>query len=410
MTHSLYSVPDKWCDLRLKEIATIIMGQSPPSSTYNESGEGLSFLQGKAEFGLIYPRPQKYTTKPLKIAEKGDILIAVRAPVGDVNIAPYRIAIGRGLAAIRPRTSKVDTFYLFYYLQFIKPYLEHLGKGSTFKAITKRDLENLTIVLPPLDEQRRIAKILSTVDEAIAKTDAIISRIEDLRRALLDYLMTHGIEHREYRETEIGKIPKEWKIAKLKDVIFKALGGGTPSTKNLKYWNGDIPWMTSVGIPEDDIYITKGERFITEEGLKNSAANVIPKGNLIIATRVGLGKAGVNTIDIAINQDLVGLIIDKKVVIPEFLAYYIRSSRTLSYITAHARGTTIKGISKQVLFNLKVPIPALKEQREIVDILDDLNKLVKNESKRKEKLESVKKGLMTLLLTGKVSVKDLPID
>ena len=390
------NIPKDWKVVKLSQIVKLRNGKRPNKLT--EDGYPIYGANG----------PMGYTDSWL-VDREFVIVIGRVGASGEVHLASGKIWVSdNAIYTAEYNSDFVYMPFLFYLLKFMN--LKRFATKTTHPIITQKQIRKLQIPLPSLDEQRRIVKVLSTVDEAIAKTDAIISRIEDLRRALLDYLMTHGIEHREYRETEIGKIPKEWKIAKLKDVIFKALGGGTPSTKNLKYWNGDIPWMTSVGIPEDDIYITKGERFITEEGLKNSAANVIPKGNLIIATRVGLGKAGVNTIDIAINQDLVGLIIDKKVVIPEFLAYYIRSSRTLSYITAHARGTTIKGISKQVLFNLKVPIPALKEQREIVDILDDLNKLVKNESKRKEKLESVKKGLMTLLLTGKVSVKDLPID
>lgn len=163
--------------------------------------------------------------------------------------------------------------------------------------------------------------------------------------------------------------------------------------------------MTSVGIPEDDIYITKGERFITEEGLRNSATNIIPKDNLIVATRVGLGKAGVNLIDIAINQDLVGLILDKKQIMPEFLAYYLRSPKSLTYIMAAARGTTIKGISRQALFNIRIPLPPLNEQQKIVNILITLDKWIKLEKKRKEKLERLKKGLMNLLLSGRIRVK-----
>jgi type I restriction enzyme S subunit len=95
-------IPKEWKIAKLSDekLAEIIMGQSPPSSTYNKEGKGLPFLQGKMEFGKVYPSPMMYCSQPIKIAEPNDILISVRAPVGDVNVAPYRLCIGRGLAAI----------------------------------------------------------------------------------------------------------------------------------------------------------------------------------------------------------------------------------------------------------------------------------------------------------------------
>jgi type I restriction enzyme S subunit len=116
------------------------MGQSPPSSTYNKEGIGLPFLQGKMEFGDIYPKAFVYCSEPIKIAQHNDILFSVRAPVGDVNLVQCKLCIGRGLAAIRFNGKLADYLFYFYYFQKIKKSLEALGKGSTFKAINKDDL------------------------------------------------------------------------------------------------------------------------------------------------------------------------------------------------------------------------------------------------------------------------------
>ena len=299
--------------------------------------------------------------------------------------------------------NRIYPVFAYFFLSFIN--LERYASKTTHPIIKQSFLKELEIPLPPLEEQWGIAEVLSSVDEAIEATERLIKGLERLKWGLMQELLAKGIGHSEYKQTPIGKIPKEWQVVKLQNVIIKSIGGGTPSTKNPRYWDGDIPWMTSVGIPEDDIYITKGERFITEEGFKNSATNIIPKGSLIVATRVGLGKAGVNLIDIAINQDLVGIILDKKQIIPEFIAYYLRSPKALTHIVAAARGTTIKGISRQALFNIRVPLPPLVEQRNIVNILITFDKWIKLEKKRKEKLERLKHGLMGLLLTGRVRIR-----
>jgi len=183
-------IPKDWKTEKLSSLATIIMGQSPPSSTYNKEGKGLPFIQGKMEFGKMYPSPTTYTSRPLKIAEKGDVLMSVRAPVGDVNIAPYKLCIGRGLAAIRFNPKTANNLFYFYYLQSIKNRLESLGKGSTFKAITKKDLEELRIVYLPLNEQKGIANILLTIDDAIELYYREKEKLLRLRRGLMSVLLT----------------------------------------------------------------------------------------------------------------------------------------------------------------------------------------------------------------------------
>lgn len=147
----------------LPEAATIIMGQSPPSTSYNVKREGLPFFQGKADFTDLYPTIRMFCTEPNKIAEAGDILISVRAPVGPTNIAPVKCCIGRGLAAIR-NSENLEKLYLLYFLRFYEPKLIENGTGSTFDAISRSDLEAIQLPLPPLDEQKRIAAILSKAD------------------------------------------------------------------------------------------------------------------------------------------------------------------------------------------------------------------------------------------------------
>jgi len=183
-------IPKEWKVVRLKESKEIdlIMGQSPPGKSYNKKGEGLPFIQGKAEFGNMYPSPILWTTQPTKIAEEGDILISVRAPVGDVNICPYRLCIGRGLAAIRIKEGS-NIFY-FYWFQKEKQRIESIGKGSTFKAITKDELSNIFIPFPSLPEQQKIAEILSTVDKRLVLLRNKKEKMERVKKGLMNDLLT----------------------------------------------------------------------------------------------------------------------------------------------------------------------------------------------------------------------------
>jgi len=168
----------------LNDVATIIMGQSPSSDTYNKTGKGLPFYQGKADFGDIYPTATTWCTEPKKIAEEDDILISVRAPVGPTNLANARCCIGRGLAAIRPLNKISDRDYLWYYLRFAKAALEEKGQGSTFESISTDDLNALSVPIPTINEQRRIAARLKAqlaeVEKARQAAEVQLKSVSDL--------------------------------------------------------------------------------------------------------------------------------------------------------------------------------------------------------------------------------------
>jgi len=186
-TENLPKLPEGWCWTRLGNTTEIILGQSPPSSTYNEKEDGLPFYQGKKEFGYIYPIPQKWCTKPKKIADKGDVLISVRAPVGPTNICSEKSCIGRGLAAIRP-LSEMKTFFILYLIRAFEHKL--IGKhGTTFAAITGGHLKEFLIPLSSLPEQHKIVEEIerrfSVADEAEKVVELSLKQAERLRQSLL---------------------------------------------------------------------------------------------------------------------------------------------------------------------------------------------------------------------------------
>ena len=140
--------PLKAKSVSLGEIATVVTGQSPPGSTYNETGLGMPFFQGKADFGGSHPIARKWCTSPKKIAEEGDILISIRAPIGPTNIALERCCIGRGLAIIRPDETIALRDFVHWVVINRRTELIAKGQGSTFTAIGKNDLKSLKILLP----------------------------------------------------------------------------------------------------------------------------------------------------------------------------------------------------------------------------------------------------------------------
>ena len=170
---------------RLDNIADISMGQSPLSQSYNIDKKGLPFYQGKTEFGDIYIKePIIYCNSPIKIVEKNDILMSVRAPVGDVNIATQKSCIGRGLASIRAK--KVDYLYLFYLLKEQKIKIEKMGVGSTFKAINKNNISSLKMSIVEMNKQNKIKKYLILTEKLSFEIEKSIKEAQNLYNSLMN--------------------------------------------------------------------------------------------------------------------------------------------------------------------------------------------------------------------------------
>ena len=197
-------------------------------------------------------------------------------------------------------------------------------------------------------------------------------------------------------ETKIGGIPDNWGVVRLGDISFGFISGGTPSTKNPAYWNGDIPWMTSAHI--NGKTVIQGVKCITEGGLKNSATNVVPKNNILIATRVGIGKVAINLVDMAISQDLTGVVLDPKKADVDFV-YWLLSNYTTK-LKSLAQGSTIKGLLRKEIENLKLTSPPLPEQHRIAEILTTADTAIRKVDDAIAKTERLKRGLMQELLTN----------
>ncbi len=181
-------IPEGWSDKTLSEIANITMGQSPEGSSYNDEGVGTIFYQGSTDFGWLFPTTRQYTTAPSRMAKKGDILLSVRAPVGDMNIANTDCCIGRGLAALNSKTGS-DGF-LFYVMKYFKQIFDRRNsEGTTFGSITKNDLHSLTLAYPTSDLLKKYDEIVTNYNKMIFERSLENRELIALRDWLLPMLM-----------------------------------------------------------------------------------------------------------------------------------------------------------------------------------------------------------------------------
>ncbi|OFM34688.1 restriction endonuclease subunit S [Neisseria sp. HMSC068C04] len=181
-------IPKGWEVKSLNQVADIVMGQSPDGASYNLEQEGTIFFQGSTDFDWRFPNVRQYTTSPTRFAQKGDILLSVRAPVGDLNISPFECCIGRGLAALRSKSG--NNSFLFYVMKYFKTVFERRNtEGTTFGSITKDDLHSLKLVAPADNVLEKYNEIASKYDEMIFIRSQQNHQLTQLRDFLLPMLM-----------------------------------------------------------------------------------------------------------------------------------------------------------------------------------------------------------------------------
>ena len=384
---------------KLKDCATIIAGQSPESKYYNTVGDGIPFFQGKADFGELYPTVRIYCSQPTKIAEKDDILLSVRAPVGPTNLSPGRVCIGRGLSAIRP-SSDINLRYLLYYFRFFEAQLSAKGTGTTFKAITQATIKNLDVPVPPLPDQEhivsRIEELISQLDASVAELKTAKERLKVYRQAVLKeafegrYSRAWRKNHPEYSpqndldsikftepifkdtsgdENEIClSLPETWVKVRLGE-IFEVEVGATPSRQKTEYWNGEIPWVSSGEVHFDTI--SRTNEFITQEGLKHASTNIQPVGTVMLAM-IGEGKtrgqAALLHVEAAHNQNTAAILVSKTSCEPKYVYYFLM----LNYENTRrvGSGNNQKALNKERVRALRFPFTSFEEQSLIVQEIE----------------------------------------
>jgi type I restriction enzyme S subunit len=408
----LGEIPADWAIEPLADIAEIIPGNSPPSSTYNEKGEGPPFFQGNSEFGHFHPEADTWCSEPRKEAEKNDVLMSIRAPVGDLNIADKNCCIGRGLAALRPKT--LNGLYLFYNLAERKPWLSRLATGSTFKSVTKSDLQLLDIPVPTIEEQRKIATVLHNIDQAIQMTDEIIEQANNVKSGVIQHVFREGVqEHESFNETKSGKVPNEWEMARFEEIIEETRYG-TDTKSNT---NGDgyptlrIPNVVEKRITVDDLkYTPLSDEELDRLKLKENDILVIrTNGNPDYVGRCATFSERVEPFVFA--SYLIRVRVDESTVRPEYIREFLNSPRGRSEMAGWIRSSAGNyNLSVGAMEKFQVPIPSLEEQDEIVGKIEATERTIEGNRRYQSRLHRLKQGLMQDLLSGTVRTTDTNIE
>ena len=358
--------------LKLTDVAKINMGQSPSSETYNSEKNGLPFYQGNVDFGEKYPTVRIWCDKPTKIAEPGDILMSVRAPIGALNYANEKCCIGRGLAAITPDPDMTSSEFIYWFLRARHSELNRIGTGSTFKAINRKTLESIEFPKYNKNEQYYIAEILSKIDKTIGEKKAQLEKLDNLIKAR--FVEMFGCGYEEVELSELGKIST----------------GSTPSMKNKDFYeNTDTPFYKPGDFIDGVSNIDCSESFI--DARAESISKIMNPGTVAVTCIGIIGKIGIIKRRGICNQQI-NFITPNDNVNSTYLAYAIDTKKR--FMQEKANVPVVPILNKTNFSKVTIPFAPVKLQNQFATFVAQVDKSKFAVQKSLEKTQLLFNSLM----------------
>ena len=342
-----------------------------------------------------------------RLLPSGTVLLTSRATVfGETAITTVPMATIQGFANFICREILLNV-YLAYYLRYIKKRLIDLAHGSTFKEITKGTLLNVEIPLPPLPEQRAIAHVLQTIQEAKAARQRELALERERKAALMDYLFSYGIKGEPRKQTEIGEIPESWKVVRLEEIVKESIKDGVHQTPT--YVEDGVSFITAKDIVGNKISFAECA-YISLEEHETLIKRVKPEIGDVLLTKVGT-IGNVALVDVSQEFSIfvqVALIKPKSDIIDSgFLLYVLQSEKGQTEINRKSAQSTMRFIGVQKISAVCIPFPSLSEQAEIAEILQAFDKKITALEQEIARLNELFHAMLGELMTGKRSAVPL---
>ena len=396
--------PDGWSETTVEQVAQIAIGKTPArkersfwdtAKTTQNRWATISDMKNKyIDDTCEYISDIGAKIANARLVPTGTLLMSFKLSLGRVAITSQPMYTNEAIAAFYPNCH-ATTEYLYYLLPTLA-LQESSDRAVKGRTLNKAKLRALKLSLPPLAEQRRIAAILSSVDDAIERTQAVIDQVQVVKRGLMQELLARGLPGR--HRHDVGKLPRGWSIKNVGE-LGRVVTGSTPRTENDTFWNGTVAFVTPVDLGNTrNIGVTA--RYVTEEGLAH--VRVIPPGAVMVTCIGSIGKIGIATTRCCTNQQINTIIPDSSIILAEYLYYAMCFSS--DQLAGLAGKTAVPIVSKSEFLALRLPVPPVAEQKDIARVLTSIDQSIELNRAWRARLVQSKLALMSALLSGELRV------
>nr|WP_032489353.1 restriction endonuclease subunit S [Streptococcus thermophilus]AAC64909.1 putative type I S-subunit protein [Streptococcus thermophilus] len=386
---------DDWEERKLGELANIV-GGGTPSTSNPEYWDGDIDWYAPAEIGeQSYVSKSKKTITELglknssaRILPVGTVLFTSRAGIGNTAILAKEATTNQGFQSIVPDQNKLDSYFIFSRTNELKRYGEVTGAGSTFVEVSGKQMSKMSIMVPELSEQQKIGSFFKQLDETITLHQRKLDLLKEQKKGFLQKMFPkNGAKVPELR---LKGFTDDWEERKLGE-LANLVGGGTPRTSNPEYWDGDIDWYAPAEIGEQS-YVSKSKKTITELGLKNSSARILPVGTVLFTSRAGIGNTAILAKEATTNQGYLSIVPDQNKLDSYFI--FSRTNELKRYGEVTGAGSTFVEVSGKQMSKMSIMVPELSEQQKIGLFFKHLDDTITFHQRKLDLLKEQKKGFL----------------
>lgn len=412
-TTEIGEIPADWEAVKLGELANIQIGRTPARKE-KESWENGSFpwvsISDMKPFGTITETKEKISNYALEkyfknVSRAGTLLMSFKLTIGRTSILAIDAVHNEAIVSIYPIGS-IDKMYLLYYLPTIdfSKYFDKAVKGNT---LNKDKMLVIPIAIPPVEEQKAIAYVLSAVQEAREKTEKVIEAAKELKKSLMKHLFTYGpvsleeADRINLKETEIGLIPESWEVAKLGEVASVTSGGPAPQGEEY-FTGGSFPFVRVQHIDNTNSRIERYD-LITEQAVLDYGLRLFPKGTIVLpksGASIFLEKRAMLPVDSFIVSHLCAINSNNNNLLQVYLYYVLQQTRLAANKADNYPTLNLSEIRQAIL-----PLPPLPVQQRIAEILQTVDEKIQAEEKKKQALDNLFNSMLHMLMSGKLRVK-----
>ena len=408
---------EEWKEYKLHEIGRIVGGATPPTKdSANYDGE-ISWITPKDLSNFTGRYIQKgertitqkgFESSSCQILPKGSILFSSRAPIGYIAIAANELCTNQGFKSIIPDNNLVNNLFLYYLLKYNKEEIEGLGSGTTFKEVSAKVMQNFDIKIPSIQTQKKIADILSSLDDKIELNRRINDNLEQQAQALFKswFVDFEPFKEGKFVDSELGMIPESWGVCSA-ETIFKINIGKTPPRKEQQWFsninNGNVKWISISDLGSNEIFIEDSKEYLTKEAISKFNIIVVPEDTILVSFKLTVGRVGISNCELTTNEAVARFYLPKSY----FREYTYLSLKNYNYARLGSTSSIATAVNSKIIKNMKLlipPVTIISEFNKRINPLFNAIRIYENEIRN---LSKIRNTLLPELMSGELKINDI---
>lgn len=389
---------------KLEDIVDVTMGQSPKSEYYNTEGKGYPFLQGNRTFGFKYPTFDTYTTVMTKPAKAGDVIMSVRAPVGDLNITPVDMCLGRGVCSLRMKNGNQD--FLFYMMKYYIPHLLKKESGTVFGSVNRNDINGLEVNIPEdAQVQKKIARYLEMIDDKIELNNEINNNLEQQAKAIFK---SWFVDFEPFGSEQ----PSEMQFVPLQDICKVVTKGTTPTTLGKPFTTSGINFIKAESILDNHSIDNTKFAYIDDETNTMLKRSIIESGDIVFTIAGTLGRFALideSVLPANTNQAVAIIRPDTNKVAISYLYSFFIGNWHNDYYTKRVQQAVQANLSLTTIKSLPIAILSNESMKKYDDLVRPLFAMMKNNEEENRKLSNLRDTFLPKLMSGELDVSNIDL-